>query len=391
MVFQLTNFDEKVNRLGTASVKWEMTEKLFGAKDLLPMWVADMDFRPPQAVLDSLKNRVEHGIFGYTFIPDSTNNAIQQWLQKRHNWEIDTETILYSNSVVESISIAIQTFTKPGDKVLLQSPVYTPFFEMIEKNDRIVANSQLKLINNRYEIDFEDFEQQLKEGCKLFLLCNPHNPGGRMWSKEELLKIGNLCLQHDCLIVADEIHSDLVYREQKHYPIASLSDEIAKITLTCVSPSKTFNLAGLHASAAVIESEDLREQFLNTQRRHGFFSLNTFGIVAMEAAYRDGEAWLEELIDYLEENKQFAMHYLADNLPQVTCMDPDGTYLLWIDCRKLNLSDEEIKKRLIEKGKLALEPGPKYRQGGEGFVRMNIACPREMLSDALNRFKMALA
>lgn len=386
----MTNFDEKANRLQTASVKWEMTEKLFGAKDLLPMFVADMDFRSPQAITEAMSHRAEHGIFGYTFIPDTTNEAIQHWLHKRHHWQITSESILYSNSVVETISTAIQTFTKPGDRVLLQSPVYTPFFDMIEKNERIVANSPLQLTDGRYQIDFDHFEQELKNGCQLFLLCNPHNPGGRVWGKEELQKLGELCTQYNCLIVADEIHSDLVYKNHKHFPIASLSEEFAAQTITCISPSKTFNLAGLQASAVVIENEQLREQFINTQRRHGFFSLNTFGITAMEAAYQHGEAWLEELIDYLEENKQYAMRYIAENLPQITCMDPDGTYLLWIDCRKLGLSDDEIKQHLIEKGKLALEPGPKYGLGGEGFVRLNFACPREMLKEGLGRLKKAL-
>ena len=383
-------FDEKIDRMQTASVKWERTEAIFGEKDLLPMWVADMDFRPPKAVINALKKRIEHGIFGYTFIPQSVNSAIQTWLHKRHQWTIESDTLLYANSVVEAISMAIQTFTAPGDKVLLQSPVYTPFFEMIEKNDRVVANSPLKLTNGRYEIDLEQFEEEVKNGCKLFLLCNPHNPGGRVWSRDELQKIGELCVKYNCYIVSDEIHSDLVYRSHKHYPIASLSDEIAAITITCLSPSKTFNLAGLQASAVVIQSKEKREQFLKTQRRHGFFSLNTFGILAMEAAYQHGEAWLEELIDYLEENKQFALSYLAENLPQLSCMEPDGSYLLWIDCHNLQLSDKEIRKRLIEKGKVALEPGPKYGLGGEGFVRLNFACQKEMLADALERLKRAL-
>ena len=383
-------FDEKIDRMETASVKWERTEAVFGENNLLPMWVADMDFHPPQAVIDALQKRVEHGIFGYTFIPESVNHAIQTWLQKRHHWKIESDTLLYANSVVESISIAIQTFTEPGDKVLLQSPVYTPFFDMIEKNGRVVANSPLKLTNGRYEIDFEQFEEEVKNGGKLFLLCNPHNPGGRVWSREELQKIGEICVKHNCLIVADEIHSDLVYRSHKHCPIASLSDEIAAITITCLSPSKTFNLAGLQASAVIIQSQALREQFSKTQRRHGFFSLNTFGILAMEAAYQHGETWLEELIDYLEENKLFALRYLRKNLPQLECMEPDGSYLLWIDCRNLQLSDKEIRKRLIEKGKVALEPGPKYGVGGEGFIRLNFACAKEMLADALERLKLAL-
>lgn len=382
-------FNERINRRNTSSVKWEATKQLFGEEDLWPMWVADMDFKPPQAVITAIKERVEHGIFGYTFVPPSTSQAIAEWLFKRHQWSIEPNWLLYCGGVVQAISTAIQTFTEEGDQVLLQSPVYTPFFDMIEKNNRKIINAPLILDEDRYRIDFISFENALKQGCKLFLLCSPHNPGGRVWTKEELEKMAELCLKYNCLILSDEIHSDLVYKKHKHIPIAALNEEIAEKVITFIAPSKTFNLAGLHASAVVIKNKTLRTQFQETMRRQGSFSLNTFGITGMEAAYREGEAWLEDLLDYLQSNKDFAISFLKEHLPEITCIDSEGTYLLWLDCRKLGLSDKELRQRLLQKGKLALEPGPKYGPGGEGFVRMNIACPMDDLIEGLKRLKKA--
>lgn len=387
----MTIFHEKISRLNTASVKWERTKEIFGGEDLWPMWVADMDFRPPQAVIDALKQRLDHGIFGYTFIPKSTYQAIGEWLKERHGWEIKPSWILYCGGVVQAISTAIESFTKPGDKILLQAPVYTPFFEMIEKNGRMVANSPLRLVDGKYEMDFISFENELKKGCKLFLLCNPHNPVGRVWTKEELMKIGDLCLQYNCLILSDEIHSDIIYKNYKHIPIASLSPELSNQTITFVAPSKTFNLAGLQASAVMIKNESLRNLFSETQKKHGVFSLNVFGIIGMETAYREGEQWLQDLLDYLEENKNYTLDFLQKFAPQITCIPSEGTYLLWLDCRKLALEDKQLHELFIQKGKLALEPGTKYGPGGEGFMRMNIACPRMDLIEGLQRLKKALS
>lgn len=385
------DFHKSIDRQNTASVKWGLNQVIFGADDVLPMWVADMDFEPPMEVRDSLKNRIEHGIFGYTYVPDTATEAVQSWVKKRHNWDVETESILYSPGVVPSIGIAIHALTKPGEKVMLQSPVYTPFFDMIEKNERVVVNSPLKLENNRYEIDFEDFEEKLKDGVKLFLLCNPHNPSGRSWSEKELRTIADLCIQHDCLILSDEIHSDLIFKPHKHVPIVSLDKQYEDYIMTCIAPSKTFNLAGLQASAVIIPNKELRKAFKATQGRLGFFSLNTFGVIGMEAAYRHGEEWLEDLLSYVKENADLAVSFIEKELPNLTVMEPDGTYLLWIDCRKLGLSDEEIKETLIKKGKLGLEPGPKYGPGGEGFVRMNIACTQDTLLDGLARLKRAFS
>ncbi|WP_102274028.1 MalY/PatB family protein [Cytobacillus massiliigabonensis] len=384
------DFNQKLNREHTSSVKWGLTKQIFGTDDVLPMWVADMDFSPPNEVKEAIQERVDHGIYGYTYSPPSTTEAIQMWLKKRHSWEINHSWVLYSSGVVPSISIAIEAFTTPGDKVMLQSPVYTPFFEMIEKNNRKIVNTPLKLINNRYEIDFTLFENHLKDGVKLFLLCNPHNPSGRVWTKEELTRIVELCHQYNCLILSDEIHSDLILKN-KHVPIASLNDTYKEITVTCIAPSKTFNLAGLQASAVIIPNKQLRKAFKDVQERQGFFSLSTFGIIGMEAAYRSGEQWLEELLAYIKENVKTVKEYIDEHIPGISVMEPEGSYLIWLNCQALQLSDEEIKDRLLIKGKLALEPGKKYGPGGEGFVRMNIACPREIVLEGLERLKRAFS
>lgn len=383
------DFHKSIDRQNSASVKWGLNHAIFGTKDVLPMWVADMDFEPPTEVSDALKKRIEHGIYGYTYVPETATEAVKSWVKNRHGWDIHSSWVLYSPGVVPSIGIAIHSLTKPGDKVMLQSPVYTPFFNMIEKNERVVVNSPLKLQDNRYEIDFDDFEEKLKDGVKLFLLCNPHNPSGRAWNEEELRKIADLCIKYNCIILSDEIHSDLIYKPNKHIPIVSLDERYQDHIITCIAPSKTFNLAGLQASAVIIANKEIREAFKATQGKLGFFSLNTFGVFGMEAAYRYGEPWLEDLLSYLKENVDIAITFIEKELPSLAVMEPDGTYLLWIDCRKLDLTDEEIKEKLIKKGKLGLEPGPKYGTGGEGFVRMNIACTRDTLLDGLERLKRA--
>ncbi|MGD6842711.1 MalY/PatB family protein [Bacillus infantis] len=385
------DFHKSISRYETASVKWELTKDVFGSSDVLPMWVADMDFEPPEEVQNAISKRASHEVFGYTFVPPSASEAVQQWQKDQSGWEIGRSWVLYSPGVVPSISLAVQAFTSPGDKIMLQSPVYTPFFEMIEKNGRMVVNSPLALVEQRYEIDFERFEEELKKGIKLFLLCNPHNPGGRVWKKEELLKIGELCKKYGCLILSDEIHSDLVFSPHKHIPIASLSKEFRDITITCIAPSKTFNIAGLQSSAVIIPNEQLRDKFKAIQAQQGFFTLNIFGITALEAAYRHGHDWLDQLLTYLQENYEIARSFIERELPPVKVMDLEATYLMWLDCRELSLPDKDLNSLLIEKGRLALEPGTKYGPGGEGFVRMNIACPRDTLEEGLKRLKLAFS
>lgn len=386
----MINFDENIDRKNTRSLKWDGMKSGFGREDLLPMWVADMDFRPPKEVIDALRERVDHGIFGYTIITDSLNRAICDWTSTRHGWNIKQEWLLYSPGVIPSVHTAIQAFTDPGDKILVQSPVYTPFFQMIERNSREVANSPLVLKNGRYEVDFDDFEKKLESGVKIFLLSSPHNPAGRVWEKEELTKMAELCRKYNVLIASDEIHADLVPAPHKHVPIASLDESFADITLTFMAPTKTFNLAGVQASFMVVPNKKLRTKMAAVQASDGFSMLNTFGAIAMEAAYRHGGTWLDEALKYIRSNIDYVKAEIGSHLPDLEVIDPEGTYLIWIDCRKLGLSDAELKKRILEKGELALNFGHAYGPGGEGFVRMNVACPKETVIEGVKRLRTAL-
>ncbi|KAB7706949.1 putative C-S lyase [Bacillus aerolatus] len=388
----MSTFDRVINRTGTGAVKWDNIKAVFGVEDALPMWVADMDFEAPDAVKEAVKKQAEHGVYGYTAIPDSTREAIQGWMAERHNWNIEPNWLLFSHGVVPSLGTAIEAFTDLGDSVLLQSPVYTPFFDMIERNGRLVVNSELVLRDGQYEIDFEDFEEKLsREEVKLFLLCSPHNPGGRVWTKAELTKVAELCQKHSVLIVSDEIHSDLTAEPHKHTPIAAIREGFQDMVITCIAPSKTFNLAGLQSSAMIVPNGELRAKLQKALAKQGFFTLNMMGIAAMEAAYREGGPWLDEAIEYIRGNVRLVKEFIESELPELTVIEPEGSYLVWIDCRKLGLSDEDLMKKLLLKGKLALGQGSKYRAGGEGFMRMNVACPRSVVEDGLTRLKTALS
>lgn len=391
MVIILTLFDQVINRKNTSSVKWDNMHVVYGEADLLPMWVADMDFQPPQAVIEALQQRLAHGIFGYTVIPDSTGKAIVDWEKNRHGWDIEQSWLLYNHGVVPSLGLAIMAFTEPGDHILVQSPVYTPFFTMTESNQRKIVNCPLKLVNNHYEINFNELEKALQNNIKLFFLCNPHNPGGRVWTREELIQIAELCKKYNVLIVSDEIHGDLVTTPNKHIPIASIDEAYRDFVITLIAPTKTFNLAGIQASSLIVPNPSLREKLVNVQQQQGFHTLNAFGIVGMEAAYRNGGEWLDQLLDYIQGNIQFVKEALSKELSTVKVMEPEGGYLIWLDCRNTGYSDEELKDRLLKIGRLALEPGIKYGPGGEGFLRMNIGCPKEIVQEGVNRLIKALA
>lgn len=387
----MNEFRQVHNRLNTHSLKWDDRQTIFQSDEVVPMWVADMDFKAPQEVNDAIIERAEHGIYGYTVINENIQENVCRWVQKRHRWNIEKEWLSFSPGVITSLSIAIDAFTKPKDNILIQTPVYTPFFNLIKGNNRQVVENPLIFNGKTYEIDFEDLERKLKNDVKAFILCSPHNPVGRVWSKRELEKIANLCLQYDVQIFADEIHADLVFGGNKHIPIASLSKEIRRQTITFMSPTKTFNLAGLQASYIITTDEEKRNTINRMLSLQGFGMLNTMGVVALDAAYTYGERWLEKLLDVLTENKHYAKTRLENETNGIlSVIDSEGTYLLWIDCSKLPLDDAALKKFMIEKAKVGLNPGSAYGKDGKLFMRMNIACPKETLEEGVHRIIQAV-
>lgn len=379
------NFDLIHNRKNTRSVKWDMVESMFQSPDVLPMWVADMDFKAPQPVLDALVKRAEHGIFGYTVIDQDVTNSIINWVEKRHHWKIESESLSFSSGVVTSLHMAVQAFTEPNDNILIQTPVYTPFYNVIEQHDRNVVKSPLVLHDNYYQIDFYDFEEKLKTGVKAFILCSPHNPVGRVWREDELKEMARLCLKHDVIIISDEIHADLTYPGYQHIPIASLSSDISEQTITCMSPSKTFNLAGLQASYIITTDKEKRTKLANQLSIQGQGMLNTMGNTALEAAYTYGEAWLDELKQVVKDNYDYVNETFKEHAPELTVTQSEGTYLVWIDCSRLDLDSDALKKFMNEQAKVGLNAGLSYGEEGKLFMRMNIACPKSTVEEGVKR------
>lgn len=373
------------NRENTRAIKWDMRQSVFNNDEVIPMWIADMDFKAPEAVNKAIIERAKHGIYGYTAMDQKFKQSITQWLKQRHNWSINESWLSFSPGVVTSLHIAIQAFTEKKDKILIQTPVYTPFFNVIEQHEREIVKNPLVIKDDHYTINFAHFEEKLKQGVKAFIFCSPHNPVGRVWTKEELQKIGELCIKYDVLILSDDIHADLIYPAFKHIPIASLSDKLAERTITFMSPTKTFNLAGLQASYAIIKNKKMREKFAQVANKQGFMTLNTIGNIALEAAYTKGSKWLDELIDTLSDHKNYVIDQFAKRAPQLKVYPAEGTYLLWIDCNRLGLDDEALMKFMVEKAKVGLNAGIDYGEEGSQFMRMNIACPKKMLVQAVEQ------
>ncbi|OZU88556.1 cystathionine beta-lyase [Virgibacillus indicus] len=387
----MSTFETLHDRKNTRSVKWDLLEPVFQSSDVLPMWVADMDFKAPDAVNEALIKRAQHGIYGYTVIDEDVKGSIVNWVGKRHNWDIKPDWLSFSSGVVTSLHMAVQAFTEPNDKILIQTPVYTPFYNVIKEHDREVVKNPLALKDNYYTIDFADFEEKLKQGVKAFILCSPHNPVGRVWKKDELLEMARLCLKYDVFIFADEIHSDLVLPGNDHTPFASLSDEIAEKTITCMAPSKTFNLAGLDASYVITSNEELRSKLDAEFNKQGFHNmLNTMGNTALEAAYTYGAPWLDELLQVLQSHQQYVTKMFEEHAKELKVVQSEGTYLLWIDCSALEMNHKELKKFMIEEARVGLNTGVDYGDEGGTFMRMNIACPRVTLEEGVNRIITAV-
>lgn len=383
------NFDEIVNRENTNSVKFDLRRELFGREDVIPMWVADMDFKTPDFIINAIKQRTEHEVFGYSFRSKSYHESILNWVNRRHNWKIDSDWISFSPGVVPAVNMAIMAFTNPGDEIIVQTPVYFPFFSAIKDNNRVQVENLLKLENGRYNIDFEDLELKLPS-AKVLILSNPHNPGGSVWTKGELKKLAELCIKNDVLIFADEIHADLVFKDYKFTAVASISSSIAENTITFIAPSKTFNIAALATSSVIISNSELKEKYDKVLDTIHIGMGNVFGAVASEAAYTHGDEWLDQLMEYLSGNFDFVEDYLEKNIPQIKPMRPEGTYLVWLDCSMLDLKGKDIKDFMINDAQLGFNDGRMFGTGGEGFMRMNIACPKQTLENALNNLKEAI-
>ena len=384
------NFDEIIDRRNTSCLKHDFAVERGYPADILPFWVADMDFRAPAPVIDALKVRAEHGIFGYTQVKDDYFAVLQNWFRTRHDWTVERRELILTPGVVFAIATAIRAFTIKGDAVLIQQPVYYPFANMIRQNERVIVDNPLRLIEGRYEIDFADFEQKIIEHrVKLFILCSPHNPVGRVWTRAELEQIAAVCLRHNVIVVADEIHEEFVRPGFRHVPFASLSEKAAAITVTCTSPSKTFNLAGLQISNIFIRNTQLRRRFKEELGRTGYDEPNTLGLTGAKAAYEHGAEWLTQLLAYIEENHARTKSFLAAHLPKVQIIEPEGTYLLWLDFRAYGLSDEALNEKIIREAHLWLDDGPIFGTGGSGFQRINIACPWATLETGLQNLAKA--
>jgi cystathionine beta-lyase len=352
------------------------------------MWVADMDIACPDPVVEALVNRAKHGIYGYTAPTDSYFKSVVNWMKKRHAWEISPDWICITPGVVPALNMLVQTFISPGEKVLIQPPVYYPFFGAIENNGGVLVTNPLLYEERRYRMDFNDLERAAQDPqLKLAILCSPHNPVGRVWTKEELERFGEICLHNNVLVVSDEIHSDLIYPGQVFTPFSTINDDFAQNSITCTAASKTFNLAGLHTSNIIIPNEELRLRFMKTIQRNGLFGIGTFGVVALQAAYDHGESWLEQVLEYVVGNYQYLDEFIRRHIPQITVIPPEGTYLVWLDCRSLGLDKWELKKLMLEEARVYLDEGYIFGPEGEGFERINIACPRPLLVEALERIK----
>lgn len=385
------NFDEIIDRKGTSSLKYDFGPERKGRDDLLPLWVADMDFKLPEEILSDIEKRVRHGIFGYTDPKDGYRKALSSWYKKRHGVEIKDEWNTVVPGIVYSIALAIKAFTEQGDGVLIQQPVYYPFMETIKLNNRKVVNNQLIYKNDHYEIDFEDFEKKIvDENVKLFLLCSPHNPVGRVWTRQELLKMADICLRHKVYVFADEIHSDFVYKGHKHTSFITLGDEYNDLLVLGTAPTKTFNIAGLQVANVIIPNGNVRKVFRKENDAAGYSQGNALGMVATQSAYTNGEEWLDELIHYLEGNVSFIRNYLNENMPQIHMIEPEGTYLVWLDFSEITDSTKELERLIADEAKLWLDPGSIFGKETALFERINIACPRSVLEQALKQLYTAI-
>ena len=385
------NFDEVVERRGTDSLKYDFAVKRGKPADILPLWVADMDFRTSSFILDALEERARHGIFGYTETLDDYYEALAGWMKRHHDLEIQPEWVLKTPGVVFALAMAVKAYTEEGDYILIQQPVYYPLSEAVRDNGRKVVSNDLILQDGHYQIDFDDFEKKIIDyQVKLFMLCSPHNPVGRVWTREELARLADICVRHQVVVVSDEIHEDFVYPGHKHVPLLSVDERIKDLCITCTSVSKTFNLAGLQIANILVPNQELRRKLRKQIAAAGYSQLNTFGVVASKTAYTLGEQWYAAVSDYIWENLKFLKEFLRERIPEVKIIEPEGTYLVWMDFRELGICDRELQELMVNKAKLWLDDGFIFGKQGEGFQRINLATSRSVLKEALQRIERAV-
>jgi cysteine-S-conjugate beta-lyase len=385
------NFDEPVIREGTHCIKYDLREEIFGVKDIIPMWVADMDFAIPDFITAALKNRLKHEILGYTFRPSEYYTSITSWLKSRHNWQVEKENVIFTPGIVPALNFCTLAFTEPGDKIIVQPPVYFPFFSAVESHGRVLQLNKLIEIDGKWEMDFESLKESIDGKTKMIIISNPQNPVGRVWSTEELSKLADICLKNNILIISDEIHCDLVLPGYKHTPVASLSEEIAKNTVTCLAPSKTFNLAGLSTSSVIISNPVLRKSFNRILDSLHVGNGNIFGTIASIEAYSHGHEWLDALLDYIDRNIDFVEDYCTKMIPEIIPVKPEATYMIWLDCRKFGLTGKELQNFFVTKAGVGMNEGSTFGPGGEGFMRMNIATTHQIVIKAMEQIEKAVS
>ena len=384
------NFDETIPREGTNCIKYDLRQDTFGRGDIIPMWVADMDFRTPSFITEKIRERVGHEIYGYSFRPEEYFNSMIRWLDTRHRWKVEKEWICFSPGIVPALNLSTLAFTRPGDFIIIQPPVYTPFFSAVESHGRNLLINPLVEKNGCWRMDLDSLKRSIKGNTTMIIISNPHNPVGRAWSAQELNELADLCLENKILILSDEIHCDLMMPGHKHVPVASLSSEAADITVTCISPSKTFNLAGLSTSSVIISNPVLRKYFLKKIDSLHLGNGNIFGNIASAAAYTGGSEWVEELMNYIALNASFVKDFCDAHIPEIVPVMPEATYMIWLDCRKLNMTGRELRDFFVNKAGVGLNEGSSFGQGGEGFMRMNLATPRSTLKRAMEQIGTAV-
>ncbi len=384
------NFDEVIDRSNTGAIKIEMCEKIFGTRDVIPLWVADMDFRTPDFILEAINERVEHPILGYSMPCEHYFQSVLSWIEYHHNWKVKREYLGFLPGIVPGLAFAINAFTQVNDEIIIQPPVYPPFIDVSNNNNRKLVYNPLKEVNGRFEMDFDDLERKITGRTRLFILCNPHNPGGRAWDEESLKRLAEICYKHGILVVSDEIHSDMALPGEKHTPFATVSELAKQNSITYMAPSKTFNMAGLISSSYIIPNEKIRKHFSDFLENSELAKGNIFAYAAAEAAYTHGREWLAQMIDYVQANVDYVIDFLREQIPQIKPMVPQASFLIWLDCSEMNMETDELQDFMIYKAGLGMNKGTTYGPGGEQHLRLNVGCPRSVLVEAMDKLKYAI-